>query len=218
MRHKKGSYLILIGLLLIAAAFFLIGYNLYDSNRAERTSREVIEQLNAYIPTKTKYEYDDIDPITETVPAASLELPDYVRNPEKEMPVQTIDGQDYIGVLRIPAIDLELPVISRWSDAKMRIAPCRYSGSVYQNNLVIVAHNYASHFGSLKNLREGDAVIFVDMDGNVFSYAVTTLETLNPTEVEEMISGDWDLSLFTCTIGGRARVTVRCALEKDGMG
>lgn len=113
--------------------------------------------------------------------SAEVELPDYVRNPEKEMPVQTIDGQDYIGVLQIPAIDLELPVISRWSDAKMRIAPCRYSGSLYQNNLVIVAHNFASHFGGLKNLREGDAVIFVDMDGNVFSYAVTTLETLNPT-------------------------------------
>jgi len=36
------------------------------------------------------------------------------------------------------------------------------------------------------------------------------VETLQPTAVEEMCSGDWDLTLFTCTLGGKFRVTVRC--------
>ncbi len=31
-------------------------------------------------------------------------------------------------------------------------------------------------------------------------------------DVEEMITGDWDLTLFTCTLGGQTRVTVRCQL------
>ena len=39
------------------------------------------------------------------------------------------------------------------------------------------------------------------------------METLMPTAVEEMESGDWDLTLFTCTVGGRTRVAVRCALS-----
>jgi sortase A len=41
------------------------------------------------------------------------------------------------------------------------------------------------------------------------------LEILRPTAVEEMISGDWDLTLFTCTIGGATRVTIRCEKTKD---
>ena len=36
-------------------------------------------------------------------------------------------------------------------------------------------------------------------------------ETLNPTDVAGMEAGDWDLTLFTCTVGGQSRVTVRFA-------
>ena len=36
------------------------------------------------------------------------------------------------------------------------------------------------------------------------------IETLKPRAIEEMDSGEWDLTLFTCTIGGSYRVTVRC--------
>ncbi len=39
---------------------------------------------------------------------------------------------------------------------------------------------------------------------------VAEVETLAPTAVEEMKSKDWDLTLFSCTIDGGARVTVRC--------
>ena len=34
-------------------------------------------------------------------------------------------------------------------------------------------------------------------------------ETLEPTDEEAMTTGDWDLTLFTCTPGGQTRVTVR---------
>ena len=33
--------------------------------------------------------------------------------------------------------------------------------------------------------------------------------------VEEMLSGGWALTLFTCTLGGRTRVTVRCEEAAD---
>lgn len=42
-------------------------------------------------------------------------LPDYMLCPDMEMPVKTIEGVDYIGILTIPALELELPVISEWS-------------------------------------------------------------------------------------------------------
>ena len=56
------------------------------------------------------------------------------------------------------------------------------------------------------------------MDGNLFTYEMAERETLMPTSVEEMTSGDWDLTLFTCTVGGQSRVTVRCTLVEGDAG
>ena len=61
-----------------------------------------------------------------------------------------------------------------------------------------------------KNLSQGDPVTFTDIDGNVFCYQVSEIEILSPYSIQEMTSGDWDLTLFTCTIGGQTRVAVRC--------
>lgn len=75
---------------------------------------------------------------------------------------------------------------------------------------MIAAHNYAQHFGRLSRLTEGDEVRFTDMDGNSFAYTVAGLEQLDPRQVKDMLSGGWDLSLFTCTLSGQSRLTVRC--------
>ena len=211
-RNQEGLLWITIGLLLIAAALFLAAYNLYDEQRAGQSAMEAIDQLGDLLPPKE----------TVTEPTGEQEvfydqtaLPDYVLCPDMEMPVENINGIDYIGVLRIPALELELPVISEWNYPNLKSAPCRYSGSAYLNNLIICGHNYTSHFGNLKNLWEGDIATFTDMDGNVFTYKMVERETLNPTDIEGMESGNWDLSLFTCTVGGQSRVTIRFELEEE---
>jgi sortase A len=97
----------------------------------------------------------------------------------------------------------------------LKIAPCRYEGSAYTNDLIISGHNYTSHFGKLQNLSAGDIVIFTDIEGNEFIYEVVELEILKPTSIEEMKSGEWALSLFTCTLSGQTRLTVRCELVDE---
>lgn len=212
MKNKRGLLLISLGLLLIAAALFLTGANLSEDHAAMRSSRQALGQLVEDISAKAPSQGSDA--YNESLPYTALpELPDYMRNPEMEMPTETIDGEEYIGFLQIPSLELTLPVISRWSYPRLMLAPCRYSGSVYSKDLVIAAHNYQSHFGDLKNLQVGDQVAFVDVEGNAFSYRVELCEILNPNEVENMTSSDWDLTLFTCTFGGQSRVTVRCMLE-----
>ncbi len=210
---KRGKICTGIGLLLLAAALFLTGYNLWSDAKAGKTADAVLEQLTPELDEKKNISLPAL-PSGESLEEACI--PDYILNPEMEMPVEEIDGQQYIGVLRIPALSLELPVISEWSYPSLQIAPCRYAGSAYLNNMVIAAHNYYSHFGYLKNLSQGDEVTFTDMDGNMFRYEVAELETLSPFAIEEMTSGDWDLTLFTCTVGGQSRVTVRCEMTEDG--
>ena len=75
---------------------------------------------------------------------------------------------------------------------------------------------YFSHFGHLKDLSQGDEITFTDVDGNMFGYEVIELETLSPFAIEEMTGGNWDLTLFTCTVGGQYRVTARCVLANGG--
>ena len=213
---KRGKICTGIGLLLLAAALFLTAYNLWSDAMAAVSIDIVLEQLTPELETAEEKAEISLPALPSGESLEEAYIPDYILNPEMEMPVEEVDGQKYIGVLRIPALSLELPVISEWSYPSLQVAPCRYTGSVYLNNMVIAAHNYYSHFGYLKNLSQGDEVTFTDMDGNVFRYEVAELETLSPFAIEEMTGGDWALTLFTCTVGGQSRVTVRCERTEDG--
>ena len=138
-------------------------------------------------------------------------------HPETEMPTVEIDGVDYIGTLTIPVLELELPIVSRWSDTLLELAPCRYTGSAYLDNLIIAGHNYRGHFGSLDQLTLGDMIQFTDAAGNVFSYTVSEIEELPGSALEEMEAGEWDLTLFTCTMSRINRITIRCDRIEDAV-
>ena len=190
----------------MTAAVLLLVYNLWDGHRA-RESEEAI--LAEYLQENKK--------ASESPDASDKEdeqnIPDYLLNPDMDMPEYTLKNLGdvaCIGILEIPALDLELPVISSWSYSSLRQAPCRYSGSAYKGDLVIAAHNYQSHFGGLRTLPEGSEVFFTDAVGNRFSYYVAVTEALTPWSVDDMTSGEWPLTLFTCTLDSQNRVTVRC--------
>lgn len=129
-----------------------------------------------------------------------------------------IDGYEYIGVLTIPALGLELPVMDRWDYTRLKLAPCLYYGSAETGDMVIAAHNYDGHFGRLSQLAIGDQVLFTDMDENTYAYQVGNMEVLPPDATEQMIESDWDLTLYTCTYGGKNRITVRCRLIDEAVG
>lgn len=198
MKNKKGRTLIIGGLLLLLAAIGLSGYNLWQEQRAANAAETTLAELTAQIP----------GPGTVTLPEGMF--PDYEVAPEMEMPTVAVASYDYIGYLSIPALSLELPVMSEWSYPNLKVSPCRYAGSAYEDGFVICAHNFKRHFGGLKDLSIGDAIQFVDVDGNAFDYVVAEVGQLNPGDTREMLSKDWALSLFTCTLGGQFRVTVRC--------
>lgn len=211
MRSKhRGIVFIICGVLLILAAMALTAYNLWDEEQATRSASQALAQIQQEVPAVQAPVKAEPVPEIPVQTTAEVEIPNYILNPEMDMPEQTIDGLNYIGVLEIPALELSLPIISQWSDAALKTAPCRYVGSAYTDDLVIAGHNYRSHFANLKNVPEDSPVYFTDMDGNRFEYEVVLIETLHGTDVEEMERGGWDLSLFTCTMSGQYRATVRC--------
>ena len=131
------------------------------------------------------------------------------------LPQTTLNGYALIGILQVPSVGLDLPVLDSWSYDLLQIAPCRYSGSIKEENLILLAHNYDRHFGRFKNLKAGDVVTFLSVDGTAYKYQVTVTELLQKTELEKLTASDHDLTLFTCTKGGYSRVVVRCdSIEK----
>lgn len=187
-----------LGSVLILSALGLFLHNVQIQNQAADASNALMPQLVDKMQHR-----QETEPTEET--GANLPQPQM-----KQMPVVQIDGYDYIGFVGIPALQLELPIMADWSYPQLQISPCRFSGDMYTSDLVVMAHNYAGHFGGLQDLRAGDIVTVTDMDGTTVEYEVMALDILEPSAVEEMISGDYDLTLFTCTYGGKTRVTVRC--------
>lgn len=190
-KGKRSGIWAAVGSLLIAAALLLCAYNIWDSRRAAASVQNVLNAMG------------DVQFQAHTESGTSADE-------AETMAAVPIDGNAYIGTLALPTLDMTLPVMADWDYDKLKIAPCRYSGTT-AGDLVIAGHNYRSHFGPLDRLHPGDTVCFNDVQGNAFTYVVVETEILPPTAVEEMVDDDWDLTLFTCTLSGQARFTVRCA-------
>ena len=187
--REKGGVCLALGALLLLAALALTLYNVLDGQRAAHAAEVAVKALHEKIDAG------------ETEPATP-----------GEMPVIAVDGENYIGALMIPSLNLDLPVMTDWDYTRLRVSPCRYSGSYLTGDLLICAHNYARHFSPIKWIAPGADVYLIGADGRLLHYTVVSVETLRPAQVEDMITpGDWELTLFTCNTGGQSRCAVRCA-------
>lgn len=191
MKNRISRILSCIGIVLVICSISLCAYNVYDSFRSYFVSQQ---KMNEYHVVKT----------------SAGSIPDYVLNPDMDMPEVDVNGMSCIGTLEIPSLDLNLCVTSTFSDENMKQLPCRYYGSVYKKNMVIVAHNYWFHFGRLNTLKSGDEVIFTDASGNQFKYSVDAMDVVSPESVSEVTNGKWPLTLVTCTLDSQNRIVVRC--------
>ena len=203
MRKVFGICCIALGICCLIASVGLIVYNSWEEEHAQHVSKNILQDVQENILDNSREENDS----GKSDRNESVEI---LEDIPKEMLTTQVDGYDCIGVLSIPVLELELPVLTDWSYAKLKIAPCHYFGSYYEKDFVIAAHNYQSHFGNLSELQPKDLILFTDVSGSVHCYEVVLLETLPANATKEMITSGFDLSLYTCTPGGASRVTVRC--------
>ncbi len=198
---KKKNYFgyafFLIGILLIASAIIISLNNISEEKNAGDKSDEIVDII-AQAMEQDLVSSSDVISFTDSI----LEV-------EEEKMVE-IDGDKYIGVLTIPDLGLVLPVGDELSMVNLKISPCRYIGRAGQKNFIIGAHNYATHFGRLNSLENGAEILFTEPDGKTYRYVVEEQERLRAHEAERLMKSDYDLTLFTCTIGGSSRVVVRC--------
>lgn len=196
----KKLFLIL-GILFLSLSIDIVFHNIDENNKAAEQSQQIIKELNKIktSPASNASQKTPEEPILTNEP-----------KPETEMKTAVINNLPIIGTLEIPAIKKTLPVINDYSDQALKQSPCRYSGSIFTDDLIIAGHNYKSHFAKLYTLKKNDFIYFQDIDQNEYSYIVSEVSTIPENDIDAMFSGDWDLTLFTCAWDNASRVTIRC--------
>ena len=189
---SKGKILVIIGVFLILISLTMTIYNKYEDLKAGKDANETLNIIKNEI-TSQKH-------VVDTLPTDEV----------REMKTININGDEFIGTITIPSINLELPVLSKFSNSNLKKAPCRYYGNLFTNDLIICAHAYETFFANLNKLKQNDLIIFTDVDGNVYTYEVLEVEVLKETDVDKMVNNEFDLTLYTCTYDNTGRITVRC--------
>ncbi len=216
MNRKYAWCMIVLGTMLLLAALFLVVYNVHTDRQSGAVSGEILQVLKQEISDHTTPTEETlyIPPTEDLYDAYEQET---IETTEPTDPVMEVDARQYVGVLQIPSLDVELPVLYEWNYPNLRLAPCRYDGAAAAGNLVIAAHNYRSHFGNIESLNTGEQLVFTDVSGKTYTYEVIQIEMINGNDAPSMRDGaeEWDLTLFTCTLSGRSRVTVRAVQVEE---
>ncbi|MBE6850760.1 MAG: sortase [Ruminococcus sp.] len=221
MKKKHAWCLIALGAMLLLAALLLILHNMRQDEGSGKESAMILDDLRQQIteqytePPTTEFDFQQFLP-TEDLYSEYTTEPETTEPTEPPTdPVVEIDGVQYIGIISIPSLNIELPVIKDWSYPKLRRAPCCYQGAAASGDLIIAAHNFRSHFGNIQSLNTDDQIVFINANGEMFIYEVIETDMIGGRDIPSMLAGSedsWDLTLFTCTLSGQTRVTVRAVL------
>ena len=192
-RQKRGCGLVILGMILILLSLFLHVTHEKQDQLAGENARTLLQQLEL---SRISLEQPEENEALELAVPAVMAEKEYL-------------GYSMIGTLRVPSVSIELPVLSQWSYELLNVAPCRYFGSIPEGNMILMGHNYKSHFTPLHDVEEGTAVEFEDVNGIVYRYTVAKIEILHKND-GELLPSEYPLTLFTCTRGGQNRVVIRC--------
>ena len=210
MRRRIGAALLIFGALLLLASGGAALLHARQDEQAGRTARQAVTALQQLIESPAETQETVGAPFSASPAPQETPAPHETAKPA----AVELDGESYIGVLCIPSLGLELPVMEDWSYARLKIAPCRQFGSAAGGDLVIAAHNYKTHFGRLKELQEGDGITFTDLSGTEYAYRVDRVENVQPQDVAAVTESGAALTLSTCTPGGNTRVAVYCSAAR----
>lgn len=221
-KRTRGWLCIAMGIVMLCAAGALHLINEQQDKLAGQNSAVLLEMMREemlyggglpHVPAATAE--PTVEPTVEPEPEPAPELPlEETPVEESELPLMEFDGYSLMGILTAPSVDVELPILGEWNYTLLQVAPCRYSGSIAEENLILLGHNFKSHFDSLKNIAVDDPVEFLSADGELHKYTVAEIELLHKYDVDKLERDEYALTFFTCTRGGEHRLVIRCVPEE----
>ncbi len=230
LKRKKKMYkvLFMLSIFSIISLFSIYIYAEYDRNKDESISNDILSYLTQPEDDTTISSYKNalVVKITNDIveQVETIETPEITEKPIQTATAKSIytapNGKKYetVGIVSIPKINLTYPILSKTTDALMKVAPCKFHGANPNEvgNLCIIAHNYRRKgvfFSDVPKLKVGDIVEIQDLSQRKIQYEVYDIHTVFPDNVEDTTqktNGRKEVTLITCTNDNAQRVIVRC--------
>lgn len=197
---KTFFYIVLLIILIIFAIIVtvLIFNKHSERNLYEDKNNEIVEQF--------KESLNDMQTNAEENSNKILEL--------------EFEGYKVIGIIRIPEIDLEYPILEQTTQATMKTSISRFWGEEINSfgNVSLAGHNNydGTMFGKNKKLKIGDIVELTDLSGTTIQYEIKEIFKTDPNDVTILQTADSkirEVTLITCTNGRAERLIIK-AIEK----
>lgn len=126
------------------------------------------------------------------------------------MPILSLAGTDFVGILEIPRYNSSLPVCEDWSQ-RFRY-PCHFSGSIYDRTMQIGGTSQKGQYDFYREISVGDAVFFTDMEGNRYTYTVTDICYEKRADQSALRREDSALTLFIKNIYAFEYIIIFCTI------
>lgn len=189
---KKVPILQILGICLIICSLALLGGSKLLAFKAQSLTASVVEEIEALLPERME---------------GSME--EYTN---MNMPVIQIDGQDFSGLIEVPAFGVTLPIFNTWDSAKITSFPCRFYGSTYDGSLVIGGSDQSGQFDFCSKIDLGAYVCVTDMTGAEFDYRVTKISRSKTADAEVLVNDQPGLTLFVRDQYSLDYIVVRCGV------
>ena len=127
---------------------------------------------------------------------------------DNTMSVLSVDGVDFVGIIELPRYGSTLPVCADWGKASKW--PCRFSGSIYDGTMQIGATTQKGQYDFYRELSVGDTVNYTDVEGNRYTFTVTSLHNEKHVDQATLKQNSAALTLFVKNIYSFEYLVVYC--------
>ena len=152
-RSRSNKLILVLVILAVIAAIGLVGWDIYSNYRGGSKADVVMDTLEQIVPGLADKESVSTGMGRDPLAAISIE------------------GLDIVGVLEVPALNIEAPVTSK--DYSEEYFASWVDGSPVQGHFMVKGGR-DDLFRKLAKLKPGDKVAFTDIDGVRYEYEVTT--------------------------------------------
>ena len=182
---------ILVGASLLVGAVVILALWRWNISSSEKQAQYYVSTLRALIPEPQNA------------------VPEERR--DNTMSVLSVDGIDFVGLVELPRYESILPVCADWG--KTSKYPCRFSGSIYDGTMQIGATTQRGQYDFYRELSVGDAVSYIDAEGNRYTFTITSLRYAKHVDQAALQQKEAPLTLFIKNIYSFEYLIVFCDLS-----
>lgn len=151
-----------------------------------------------------------------TVADIKVKLEEIKESENDEKTITKYKGYDIVGIIEIPKINIEYPIINQTSDETMALSITKFWGNNVNDigNFTMAGHNYfdGTMFSNTNKLNIEDTIKMTGLDGKTIEYKVFDKYIIDPNDVrcvQSVKENTREITLITCINGRNNRLVVK---------